>query len=526
MGLPPGVEKLKPGKSSPDGITAEILKALPAVVLQGLALDMERRIKALDFPQEWFVCAAALVAKVVGATDLSKFRPIACLCTMRKILGYMFLSALPPLTFMSSQTAFVKGSHANMGPHLILRLAELTREWRLSFCVAQLDLRKAFDHIDHRAAFRAMSLQGISLHAQALMAKIWSLSAIKAKLGTETSEAVPLHRGLPQGAPESPLIFTMIVEMIVRTLEVSWHARGMGFRIDGLIFCCVCYADDIVLLAHTPQALTTMIAETIAAFNAIGLGVGAEKTHWTSTPPREGAAINVEGHEVKWEPNLTFVGIVLDLTGSSWAAIRHRMSQAICVLRRWSPLLYVSWLSGKKKVALLSASVFSSVLWGCAVWTPTKAMRTALDSWSARIVTSVLGLRRHPVEPVGDWWRRMHRFGHAALRKLGQPLSATSRTILHRWSGHLARFECDHFLSAAVRCRSVQWWRWRQSVHTCKHSGPHPQRFKAWRWEDQLCRVHGDGFSEDTHANSGWLRLAQDRTGWREAEANFVACQA
>ena len=128
MGLPPGVEKLKPGKSSPDGITTEILKALPAVVLQGLALDMERRIKALDFPQEWFVCAAALVAKVVGATDLSKFRPIACLCTMRKILGYMFLSALPPLTFMSSQTAFVKGSHANMGPHFILRLAKLTRE--------------------------------------------------------------------------------------------------------------------------------------------------------------------------------------------------------------------------------------------------------------------------------------------------------------------------------------------------------------------------------------------------------------
>ena len=46
-----------------------------------------------------------------------------------------------------------------------------------------MDLRKAFDHVNHRAAIDAVKLQGISLQAQAFMAKIWQQSSIKAKLG-------------------------------------------------------------------------------------------------------------------------------------------------------------------------------------------------------------------------------------------------------------------------------------------------------------------------------------------------------
>ena len=215
------LRKVKRGKSSPDGVTAEMLQALPPAPRASLASDIVRRCAYLDFPTEWMESTAAMAPKVVGATDLSKFRPIARLVTMRKVLGYMWLLSLPPLTFMTAQTAFIKGSHACMGVHVIQRVAELAREWRLPVCMAQVDLRKAFDHVNHRAAIDAMKLQGISLQAQALMAKIWQQSSIKAKLGAEVSDAVSLLRGLPQGAPESPLIFTMVVEMLLRRLEAK-----------------------------------------------------------------------------------------------------------------------------------------------------------------------------------------------------------------------------------------------------------------------------------------------------------------
>ena len=40
--------------------------------------------------------------------------------------------------------------------------------------VVQLDVNKAFDHVDHRAAFKAMRLQGVSPLSTALIAAIWN----------------------------------------------------------------------------------------------------------------------------------------------------------------------------------------------------------------------------------------------------------------------------------------------------------------------------------------------------------------
>ena len=48
-----------------------------------------------------------MAPKVVGATCLTKFRPMAGLCAMRKVLGYVWLKSLPPLRYESVQTAFV-----------------------------------------------------------------------------------------------------------------------------------------------------------------------------------------------------------------------------------------------------------------------------------------------------------------------------------------------------------------------------------------------------------------------------------
>ena len=136
------LRKLKRGKSSPDGVTAEMLQATPPAPMAALATDMVRRCADLDFPEDWMESTAVMAPKVVGATDLSKFRPIACLVTMRKLIGYMWLLALPVLTFATAQTAFIAGSHACMGVHVIQRIAELAREWRVPVYIAQVDLRK------------------------------------------------------------------------------------------------------------------------------------------------------------------------------------------------------------------------------------------------------------------------------------------------------------------------------------------------------------------------------------------------
>ena len=97
-----------------------------------------------------------------------------------------------------------------------------------------------------------------------------------------------------------------------------------------------------------------------------------------------------------------------------------------------------------------------------------------------------------------------------------------SKLIVHRWGGHVARLPVNHFVSEAVRCRGMQWWRWRQAQHFDKWTGPHPQRFKAWRWEEQLSKQYGDGYAESTLESTGWLLKALNRTTWKAQEYTYA----
>ena len=164
-----------------------------------------------------------------------------------------------------------------MGAHMYLRIGELCREWNLECNAAQLDVRKAFDHVCHAAALRAMEEMGVGVHSRALIAKAWSLSKVRARLANTTSEPVSLERGLPQGAPESPIIFAMILECVVRRCEKKWAAKGWGFWLDGVRWVSASYADDIFLISATKRDLEAMIKDITAELEAVGLGLGANK---------------------------------------------------------------------------------------------------------------------------------------------------------------------------------------------------------------------------------------------------------
>ena len=84
--------------------------------------------------------------------------------------------------------------------------------------------------------------------------------------------------------------------------------------------------------------------------------------------------------------------------------------------------------------------------------------------------------------------------------------------------GHVARLPTNHWLAEVVRARAVQCWRWAQQRHTDKWTGVHPKRFKIFRWEDQLCRWHSEGCTQNPWENTEWWKDAQDRLSWRRAE--------
>ena len=101
------IKKLKPGKGSSDGITAEILRELDDSNLEAMAAALESLFLFSELPQTWSEITATLVPKLAVPSGPKDFRPIASLVTLRKLVGYLFLHFTPTPSWQSLQCGFV-----------------------------------------------------------------------------------------------------------------------------------------------------------------------------------------------------------------------------------------------------------------------------------------------------------------------------------------------------------------------------------------------------------------------------------
>ena len=320
------IKKVKPGRGSPDGCTGEMFAALPGAQVDLLASFFSCTLTSLRIPEAWTTCTRLLLPKVVGASSLDKFRGIACLSTARKILGYLWMQMLPDLVYKSFQTGFVSGMQAADGVFVVKRAAELSREWGRPISICQLDLSRAFDRVKHSAIIKALKLQGCTLHCLAALCAMLDQSQTATVLGHVQAAASTMNRGLPQGAPESPLIFTLVTEYVLRPLLEKWRDRGGGWSLDSFWLACVCFADDILLVSRSKSDLQKMIAEVREAFAVVGLEVSPGKCHWTSRHKEAGGTLDIGGELVGWENSVVFAGCKLDLSGNDEGAMRHRQA--------------------------------------------------------------------------------------------------------------------------------------------------------------------------------------------------------
>ncbi len=70
---------------------------------------------------------------------------------------------------------------------------------------------------------------GRSAQCIAVLVALLQEGVARIKLGPVVTEAIPMAGCVPEGAPESPMLFILVVEMILRELQAVWHARGSGW---------------------------------------------------------------------------------------------------------------------------------------------------------------------------------------------------------------------------------------------------------------------------------------------------------
>ena len=182
------------------------------------------------------------------------------------------------------------------------------------------------------------------------------------------------------------------------------------------------YADDIAILANTPDQAETLLHSLEQAAASIGLYVNAHKTEYMCYN-QTGDISTLEGTPLKLVDKFTYLGSSVESTEKD---IETRLTKTWTAINRLS-IIWKSDLTDKMKRSFFQAAVTSILLYGCTTWTLTKRLEKKLDDNYTRMLRAILNKswQQHPT--------RHQLYGHLP------PITKTIQVRRTRHAGHCWR---------------------------------------------------------------------------------------
>ena len=144
-------------------------------------------------------------------------------------------------------------------------------------------------------------------------------------------------------------------------------------------------ADDIAILANTPDQAETLLHSLERATAGIGLYVNAHKTEYMCYN-QTGDISTLEGTPLKLGDKFTYLGSSVESTEKD---IETRLTKAWTAINRLL-IIWKSDLTDKMKRSFFQAAVTSILLYGCTTWTLTKWLEKKLDGNYIRMLRAIL----------------------------------------------------------------------------------------------------------------------------------------
>ena len=171
-----------------------------------------------------------------------------------------------------------------------------------------------------------------------------------------------MERGVRQGCPFSPILFNICIEPLLRHLLN--HHKSDGYKIRDLTFNVQAFADDVVLISHTPEQMRNMISSVEEFCSVSGMKLTGPKCKWFSYVIRNGRrvasseSLKINGDEIKSiniSDCLKYLGAPIaanknakiKFTEDLLIKIKHQVNQLLL-----SPLTFSQCLDAIKRLVL------------------------------------------------------------------------------------------------------------------------------------------------------------------------------
>ena len=364
------INNLENKSTGPQSIPVKLLKLIPDLILIPLCEIINQSFQTGKYPDALKICKVIPIHKGGATDDLNNYRPISLLSIFDKIMEklmhkrlYDFLQEHKIL--FPNQFGFRKN---NSTTYALLQITEKIKETidkGKHGCGIFIDLRKAFDTVNHEILIRKLEHYGIRGSALHWFESYLTNRKQYVYINGESSQMDNITCGVPQGSVLGPLLFLIYINDLP---NISSVLQFYLFADDTNIY----YEADS--LNKLERVINNELKKLYTWLIVNRLSLNIDKTnflvfHPYNKPMKQLITIKINKKAISEKDHIKYLGVILDAT-ITWKThidkICKTVSRTIGVMYKIRPYVNLKILKTIYYSLIYSHLIYAIEVWGSA----------------------------------------------------------------------------------------------------------------------------------------------------------------